>query len=346
MKLQLVETVPGRLREAADVAHAGFDDLAKATLEVLLREPRASVRAIALELGVSRPVAQQRMDWLRSNGMLNVIVRTQALPDSTPARYNATFGLQVEAHALERVAPALAGLEGLHAASRVTGRYDFVAAGGAPTLADLSAFVDHTLARLPGLKHCEVYVLSPVDGQADAATKELARSPKALEAIPSRPLDELDQAIIRELAEDGRRSYTEIARKLGVPLSTVHHRATTAERAGAIRFVTLVARELVGINYEAFVALDIQGPALRQAVSQLAQRPEVQSLRRVNGRFSLIAYTSLPDQAALSRLFDEVIEPMPGLIRSECWTVLRQLRRIGRDVYTPASRAEPRPEAS
>ncbi|NJE47873.1 AsnC family transcriptional regulator, partial [Thermococcus sp. GR7] len=54
-------------------------------------------------------------------------------------------------------------------------------------------------------------------------------------------LDTLDRSILRILQEDGRASYSEIARRIGVPESTVRLRVKKLVERGVIRkFAALI----------------------------------------------------------------------------------------------------------
>ncbi len=57
-------------------------------------------------------------------------------------------------------------------------------------------------------------------------------------------LDALDRGILRILQEDGRMSYSEMARRLGVPESTIRLRVKKLKERGVIRkFAALMSEE-------------------------------------------------------------------------------------------------------
>lgn len=46
-------------------------------------------------------------------------------------------------------------------------------------------------------------------------------------------LEPLDQAIVQELAADGRRSFTDLAERVGLSVSAVHQRVRRLEQRGS-----------------------------------------------------------------------------------------------------------------
>lgn len=54
------------------------------------------------------------------------------------------------------------------------------------------------------------------------------------------PLDDVDEAILRELQVDGRRAYREIARTVGVSEGTVRTRVKRLREAGLLRILAFV----------------------------------------------------------------------------------------------------------
>ncbi|MEM0320031.1 MAG: AsnC family transcriptional regulator, partial [Candidatus Nezhaarchaeales archaeon] len=60
-------------------------------------------------------------------------------------------------------------------------------------------------------------------------------------------LDEIDKAILRELVNDARLSFREIARRIGVSTATVASRVKRMEEEGVIKgYTTIVDVEKLG----------------------------------------------------------------------------------------------------
>lgn len=78
-------------------------------------------------------------------------------------------------------------------------------------------------------------------------------------------LDQIDQQILRELAQDARLSYSEIGRRVNLSQPTVAERVRRMEQEGVIRgYHVDIDPEKVGLPITAFVRLKTSHPSSRQ----------------------------------------------------------------------------------
>ena len=68
-------------------------------------------------------------------------------------------------------------------------------------------------------------------------------------------LDELDFAIITQLQDDGRRSYTEISKALDVSIGTVRNRINRMIQDGIVRFICRPDAHRVGFHSPANIKI-------------------------------------------------------------------------------------------
>lgn len=80
-------------------------------------------------------------------------------------------------------------------------------------------------------------------------------------------IDENDTAILEELRTDARASTRSIARKVGLPITTVHNRIKRLEREGVIRgYTAVVDHGALGLSVTARVLVTFaQAPGITQA---------------------------------------------------------------------------------
>lgn len=124
------------------------------------------------------------------------------------------------------------------------------------------------------------------------------------------PLSKLDQAIVRELAADGRCSFTDLAERVGLSVSAVHQRVRRLEHRGVLRgYAARVDGEQVGLPLTAFVSLTPIDPA---APDDYPQRIEhlraVEACYSVAGDESYIVKVRVPGPAALEDLLRQIRE--------------------------------------
>lgn len=96
-------------------------------------------------------------------------------------------------------------------------------------------------------------------------------------------LTQIDQAIVRELASDGRCSFTDLAERVGLSVSAVHQRVRRLEQRGVLRgYAARLDGEQVGLPLTAFVSLTPIDPA---APDDYPQR--IEHLRQVEACYSV-----------------------------------------------------------
>src|SRR3954467_5846000 len=75
-------------------------------------------------------------------------------------------------------------------------------------------------------------------------------------------VEDLDRQILRLLAEDGRRSYTDLAKETGLSVSAVHQRVRRLEKRGVLRgYHAAIDPDEVGLPRPPFVPLPPTAPA-------------------------------------------------------------------------------------
>jgi Lrp/AsnC family transcriptional regulator for asnA, asnC and gidA len=101
-------------------------------------------------------------------------------------------------------------------------------------------------------------------------------------------LDELDFAILSNLQQDGRMSFTVIAEKLKVSIGTIRTRFNKLIDDGTINIIGRVNPEKVGFQSYAHIAVYVRPATLKEAVAlQIKQFPEVSFLAMTSGDYDL-----------------------------------------------------------
>jgi Lrp/AsnC family transcriptional regulator, leucine-responsive regulatory protein len=124
------------------------------------------------------------------------------------------------------------------------------------------------------------------------------------------PLTELDQAIVRELAADGRCSFTDLAERVGLSVSAVHQRVRRLEQRGVLRgYAARVDGEQVGLPLTAFVSLTPIDPAAPDDYPQrLVDIRAIEACYSVAGDESYILKVRVATPVALEDLLRQIRE--------------------------------------
>jgi Lrp/AsnC family leucine-responsive transcriptional regulator len=123
-------------------------------------------------------------------------------------------------------------------------------------------------------------------------------------------MEHLDQAIVHELANDGRRSFTDLAERVGLSVSAVHQRVRRLEQRGVIRgYAAKIDCDALGLPLTAFISLTPIDPAAPDDYPQrLRHIREIESCYSVAGDESYILLVRVASPVALEDLLRRVRE--------------------------------------
>ncbi|MCD6523402.1 MAG: Lrp/AsnC family transcriptional regulator [Thermococcus sp.] len=142
-------------------------------------------------------------------------------------------------------------------------------------------------------------------------------------------IDELDKMILNILQEDGRASYSEIARRLKVPESTVRLRVKKLVERGIIRkFAALINPFKAGYSIVAFIAVDVEPSRVKKAAEELSKLPEVDVLGIATGAHDILMQVTVRDLQELENFLIEKLGRIEG-IRSTETSILTSVRKWG-----------------
>jgi Lrp/AsnC family transcriptional regulator, leucine-responsive regulatory protein len=125
-----------------------------------------------------------------------------------------------------------------------------------------------------------------------------------------RALTEIDQAIARELAADGRVSFTDLAERVGLSVSAVHQRVRRLEQRGVVRgYAARLDGEQVGLPLTAFVSLTPIDPAAPDDYpKRIGHLRHVEACYSVAGDESYILKVRVATPAELENLLRQIRE--------------------------------------
>lgn len=130
-------------------------------------------------------------------------------------------------------------------------------------------------------------------------------------------LDTVDRKILRYLAEDATRPYTELGRLVHLSAPAVHERVKRLKREGVI---TGIAAKLdgakIGCPLLAFIHVNTEGWGMTKPVLALRELADVEEIHTVTGDTCLILKVRMRDTQDLEALLERIYE-IEG-VRSTC----------------------------
>ena len=134
-------------------------------------------------------------------------------------------------------------------------------------------------------------------------------------------IDGLSKRIIEQLQEDGRRSYAEIGRAVGLSEAAVRQRVQRLTESGAMQVVAVTDPMQLGFHRQAMIGLRVGGDS-RAVAAELEKIPAVDYLVLTAGSFDILAEVVCESDEDLVELLNSRIRSLPGVISSETFVYL------------------------
>ncbi len=106
---------------------------------------------------------------------------------------------------------------------------------------------------------------------------------------PRKEVDDKDLAIIRELRENGRASYREIAEDIDVSPGTVRNRINELQEKGIIRgYHAVIDWDKLGYDVTAIIGIEVKSRSLDQIINKLKINPNIYAVYTTTGQYDLL----------------------------------------------------------
>ncbi|MBP1327496.1 Lrp/AsnC family transcriptional regulator for asnA, asnC and gidA [Leucobacter exalbidus] len=135
-------------------------------------------------------------------------------------------------------------------------------------------------------------------------------------------LDETSKAIIEQLQRDGRRSYAEIGKAVGLSEAAVRQRVQKLTDAGVMQIVAVTDPMRLGFNRQAMLGIRVSGDT-RIVADLLAEMPEISYVVLSAGSFDILAEVVCEDDDGLIELLNEKIRGIEGVSSTESFLYLQ-----------------------
>lgn len=123
-------------------------------------------------------------------------------------------------------------------------------------------------------------------------------------------LEPTDRAILRELAADGRCSFTDLAERVGLSVSAVHQRVRRLEQRGVVRgYAARLDGDEIGLPLTAFISLTPIDPAAPDDYPKRVEHlPQIEACYSVAGDASYVLRVRVASPTALEELLRQIRE--------------------------------------
>ena len=138
----------------------------------------------------------------------------------------------------------------------------------------------------------------------------------------SSQLDDVSKSIIEQLQLDGRRSYAEVGKKVGLSEAAVRQRVQKLTESGVMQVVAVTDPSQLGFTRQAMIGVRCGGDT-RELAEKLTAMPEVDYVVLTAGSFDVLVEVVCEDDEDLIQLLNNKIRALPGVISSETFVYLK-----------------------
>ncbi|GAA0318559.1 Lrp/AsnC family transcriptional regulator [Bacillus carboniphilus] len=140
-------------------------------------------------------------------------------------------------------------------------------------------------------------------------------------------LDDTDKKILQLLTENGRLSYVDIGKELGLSRVSIRDRVQQLMKNGVIeKFSVVINSEKVGKGVSAFFEVDCEPAHLVEVAQALADNPAVASCYQMTGPSTLHMHVLVEDFTSLERFINNELYALEGISRVESHILLRRFK--------------------
>jgi DNA-binding Lrp family transcriptional regulator len=296
----------------------------------LLRDGRMSYDELAAKCGVSKNIV-----WKRCRGMDKKGIITGATTQVNFSHLGfdalATLLISVNSQQLEHVMKFIEKIPDVRAYRQYSSVYNVRAFAKLRDLNELDHVKQVIKQTLPTI-NLKTYIWTGVRNtpenlnltgtqKVDNADDKRHFSKQATELETQKPLDRLDKQIVTRLTLDGRESFTEIAKQLGVSTETVIKRYQRLRRKGTVKVLIQINPKLIGFNavLDFNVAFTAPGGLSNTVVESLAEIPNILIMTKTSGDYD-IQGTAMIRDISESFFLQEQIARIGGVTKIDAST--------------------------
>ncbi|VXB88755.1 AsnC family transcriptional regulator [Microbacterium sp. 8M] len=288
------------------MASADFD---AELIRALREDGRASVRALAAELGQSRAAVAARLRLLLEDRTIRIIGAVDP----------SFLGQHVIAHvsvrtsgAIRDVAAVLQGMEETVFVSAVAGVHDLVTEVRLGTMSELHAVIE-SVRSIPQVLDVNTLVYTSV-----------VKGPFVSSYRGQITIDEIDAALIEQLQADGRASFRALGEVVRLSPSAVATRVQRLRAAHVIQIGAVEARGPAHRRQSMGVGVNLRGDD-DGALALIRSWPGVDFVARTIGRFDAVITFVEPSPGALHEGLER-LRALPSVSHTEAWLHLAVLK--------------------
>jgi Lrp/AsnC family transcriptional regulator for asnA, asnC and gidA len=140
-------------------------------------------------------------------------------------------------------------------------------------------------------------------------------------------LDDVSKAIVEQLQSDGRRSYAEIGKAVGLSEAAVRQRVQKLTDSGVMQVVAVTDPMQLGFYRQAMIGVRVSGDTTVVAEA-LGRLPAVDYVVLTAGSFDILAEVVCENDDDLINLLNKEIRAIDGVASTETFVYLKLFKQF------------------
>jgi Lrp/AsnC family transcriptional regulator for asnA, asnC and gidA len=147
-------------------------------------------------------------------------------------------------------------------------------------------------------------------------------TPRATNGTKAAVIDDVSKAIIEQLQVDGRKSYAEIGKAVGLSEAAVRQRVQKLTESGVMQIVAVTDPMQLGFYRQAMIGVRVTGDTLVIA-DKLAAMPAVDYVVLTAGTYDILAEVVCENDLDLITMLNSEIRTLDGVLSTETFVYLK-----------------------
>ena len=147
-------------------------------------------------------------------------------------------------------------------------------------------------------------------------------------------MDEKDEKILRLLKENSKLTTKQIAKKILIPITTIHNRIKKLEKEGIIkRYTVELDNKKIGKNVAAYVQITVDYRLLKEIkmsqhglAKKLKQYEFVEEAAMVTGGTDIIIKVRVKDIDELDNFVTKILRNIDGIEKTQTMVILNEIQ--------------------
>ncbi|MFC5648544.1 Lrp/AsnC family transcriptional regulator [Paenibacillus solisilvae] len=140
-------------------------------------------------------------------------------------------------------------------------------------------------------------------------------------------IDDIDMKIISMLHENGRISYTDLAKEVGLSRVAIQSRVNALMDNNIIeRFTVVINAENIGMAVSAFLNVEVEPQYLQQIAEKLANDPYMTAVYHMTGPSKLHMHAVFANNQEMEKFLREKLYVLPGIMSVDCQLLITRYK--------------------